>query len=102
MRISGVTLAKSQGVVADLVNNNLIDINNFISVLPDTIVSRYLANPSLFPGFNALNPLQRSEIPSQIKAAFADHQFYSDYNALSLRFLKNPVRQCSQNSKRHV
>ncbi len=90
MRISGVTLAKSQGVVADLVNNNLIDANKYISVLPDTIVSRYLANPSLFPGFNALNPLQRSEIPSQINAAFADHQFYSDYNALSLAFLKDP------------
>ena len=27
---------------------------------------------------------------NQIKAAYADHQFYSDYNALSLQFLKHP------------
>ncbi len=90
MRISGVTLAKSQGVLNDLVSNGMVDANNYLIQLPDTIVSRYLATPSLFPGFNALNPLQRSEIPSQIKAAYADHQFYSDYNALSLAFLKDP------------
>jgi hypothetical protein len=90
MRISGVTLAKSQGVLNDLVSNGMVDANNNLILLPDTIVSRYLATPSLFPGFNALNPLQRSEIPSQIKAAYADHQFYSDYNALSMRFLKDP------------
>ncbi|MFN8315466.1 MAG: T9SS type A sorting domain-containing protein [Chitinophagales bacterium] len=90
MRISGVTLAKSQGVLNDLVSNGMVDANHYLTLLPDTIVSRYLAAPSLFPGFNALNPLQRSEIPSQIKAAYADHQFYSDYNALSLQFLKHP------------
>ena len=90
MRISGVTLAKSQGVLNDLVSNGMVDANNNLILLPDTIVSRYLATPSLFPGFNALNPLQRSEIPSQIKATYADHQFYSDYNALSMRFLKDP------------
>lgn len=90
MRIAGVTLAKSQGVLNDLVSNGMVDANNNLTLLPDTIVSRYLATPSLFPGFNALNPLQRSEIPSQIKATYADHQFYSDYNALSLAFLKDP------------
>ena len=90
MRIAGVTLAKSQGVLNDLVSNGMVDANNNLILLPDTIVSRYLATPSLFPGFNALTPLQRSEIPSQIKATYADHQFYSDYNALSLAFLKDP------------
>lgn len=90
MRIAGVTQAKSQGVLNDLVSNGMLDANHYLILLPDTIVSRYLAAPSLFPGFNALNPLQRSEIPSQIKAAYADHQFYSDYNTLSLKFLKNP------------
>jgi len=90
MRISGVTLAKSQGVLNDLVSNGMVDANHYLTLLPDTIVSRYLAAPSLFPGFNALTPLQRSEIPSQIKATYADHQFYSDYNALSMRFLKDP------------
>ncbi|MBL7799909.1 MAG: T9SS type A sorting domain-containing protein [Chitinophagales bacterium] len=90
MRIAGVTLAKSQGVLNDLVSNGMVDANNNLILLPDTIVSRYLATPSLFPGFNALNLLQRSEIPSQIKATYADHQFYSDYNTLSLAFLKDP------------
>ncbi len=90
MRIAGVTLAKSQGVLNDLVSNGMVDANTNLILLPDTLVSRYLATPSLFPGFNALTPLQRSEIPSQIKATYADHQFYSDYNALSLAFLKDP------------
>ena len=53
MRISGVTLAKSQGVLNDLVSNGMVDANHYLTLLPDTIVSRYLAAPSLFPGFNA-------------------------------------------------
>lgn len=90
MRIQGVTFAKSQAVVNDLVNNNMLDATKYVNVLPDTIAARYLANTSLFPGFNSLNGLQRPEILSQIKAAFADHQFFSDYNSLSLAFFKNP------------
>jgi len=89
-RITNVTTNQSQNVFNDLVNNNMLDGGNYLIVTPDTLVQRYTANPSLFPGINALTGGQKAEAVNAIAACYADHQFYSDYNALSLKFLRNP------------
>ncbi len=89
VRIPGVTLTQSQDLLTDLSSNNLVDANNYVIVPLDTIVQRYTTNPSFFPGLNALTGNQKSEALNQIASCYADHQFYSDYNALSLNFLKN-------------
>lgn len=93
MRIPGIILAKSQNIFQDLVNNNFLDGNNFLLVLPDTIQAHYAANPSAFPGLNAILPIQRAYVISELNDGYACHTFTSDYNALSLKFLKNPCAE---------
>lgn len=89
MRIPGIDSTESQNIFQDLVNNNFLDGNNYLLVLPDTIQAHYAANPVAFPGFNAILPIQQAYVVTELNDSYADHTFTSDYNALSLKFLKN-------------
>lgn len=89
MRIPGIDSIKSQHIFNDLVNNNFLDGNNYLLVLPDTVQAHYADNPGAFPGFSAILPIQEVFVITELNDSYAGHIFTSDYNALSLKFLKN-------------
>lgn len=87
-RISGISIATSQAIFNDLMNNGQLDINKY-ALHSDTIKNNILANPSLYPNIITLPSLLQTEALNQIAASNAEHKFYSDYNFETLDFFNN-------------
>ena len=47
------------------------------------------ASSSRFPVISALTTDQKAVVDEQISCVAADHQFYSDYNKSTIKFLNN-------------
>jgi hypothetical protein len=92
MRIVGVDSIKSSGVYTDLVNNNLLDSKSYLRVTGDSITKLIQATPLNFPNTITIPVANLAEVLNQLNASYADHQFYSDYNKRTIRFL---VSQCN-------
>lgn len=87
-RIPGVSHSVAQNIWGNLTTNQILDSLSYVVVDPDTILAMYTNNPGLFPSLNPLNATQKAEVLNQLSACYAAHQFYSDYNHLSLTFLR--------------
>lgn len=87
-RITGISVATSQTLFNELINNNQID-NDYYALYSETIKTNILASPSLYPAIIALsNPLKLGVL-NQIATSNAEHQFYSDYNFETLNYINN-------------
>jgi hypothetical protein len=85
-RISGVSVATSQGIFNELVTNNQLD-NDHFALHSDTIKAHIIATPSAYPNFVSLGTGDRLEVLNQIASANSEHKFYSDFNFETLKFL---------------
>jgi len=86
-RRSDISLTTSTALFKELKNNNWLDSKNYLKALSDSLSKVFLANPGTYPTYNSLNLLQRDYINGQIDDMFAAHQFYSDFNKTTIKFL---------------
>ena len=86
-RRSDISASTSTALFNELKNNNWLTGKNFIKANSDSVSKIALANTSVYPAFNSLNLLQRDFVKGQIDVMFAGHQFYSDLNKTTIKFL---------------
>ena len=91
-RRGDLSVALSTTVFNELKTTGFLDVKNYAKTPSDSLIAHLLATPSVYPTLVSLTAIQRAFVFSQIDVSFADHQFYSDYNKRTLRFLKN---QCA-------
>jgi hypothetical protein len=84
-RIPGVSVATSQAIYNNLLNNNQID-NLGYAIYSETIKNNVQSNPGQYPSIISQNTSTQVEILNQISASNAEHKFYSDYNFQTLDF----------------
>ncbi|MCS3798603.1 hypothetical protein [Niastella sp. OAS944] len=86
-RRSDISIATSIAIFNELKNNKWLTDKNYIKANSDSVSKIALANTAVYPAFNALNLLQRDFVKGQIDVMFAGHQFYSDMNKTTIKFL---------------
>jgi hypothetical protein len=86
-RESDISVATSTALFKELKNNNWLTSKNFIKAGSDSVSKVCLANSATYPTYNSLNLLQRYFVNMQIDVMFAGHQFYSDLNKTTIKFL---------------
>ena len=86
-RESDISVATSTALFKELKNNNWLTSKNFIKANSDSVSKICLANSATYPTYNSLNALQRYFVNMQIDVMFAGHQFYSDLNKTTIKFL---------------
>ena len=69
-----------------------MDAKNYLRFNADSLVSLLRANPANFPAYTSLTATQRSGVNNQLDVSFADHQFFSDFNKKTLKFLNDARR----------
>jgi hypothetical protein len=87
-RMPGITALQSLAVFNDLQNNDALDAENYLIISPFNIEQSVMNAPQNWPGIVALTVPQRGFIRNQLNAMWPSHTFYSDFNAKTLRFLR--------------
>lgn len=85
-RVSGVSVAQSRAIAQEMRTAGFLDSNGFFTTPGSGISAAVSANPTRFPTLVALTLAQQSGILSQISVMRAEHEFYSDWAARSLRW----------------
>ncbi len=86
-RRSDISLTVSTALFNELKNNNWLDARNYIKAVSDTLTPIFLANPATYPTYNSLTVAQRLFVTDQYDEMYAAHQFYSDLNKTTIKFL---------------
>lgn len=86
-RRSDISLATSMALFNELKNNNWLDGRHYLNALSDSISKVFLANAAVYPAYNSLNIFQRDFVNGQIDVMFGGHQFFSDLNKTTIKFL---------------
>lgn len=89
MRDADVSAARSDSLYNDLAQNNLLDPQGYMLVSSDSLIDLIIASPFSYPGFVGLPISDRLQAFAQIDAMRAGHQFFSDYNRLTLDWLND-------------
>ena len=90
-RRGDITLAKSASVFNEIKAKGYLTAKNYFIGFGDAFVSAYQSNPTAFPELNGLTASQKLFVVEQIDLSVSDHQMYSDYNRVTLKFLN---KQC--------
>lgn len=85
-----ISVVLSQQIFAEIKANNLLDSKNHFSGYYSRLTSAIKANPKGFPVTNALNAGQQNVIYEQLNCVTTAHQFFSDHNITTIKFLNNP------------
>jgi hypothetical protein len=88
-RIPGISISTSNAIFNELQSNNQID-NNGYAIYSYDIYNNILASPLSYPTIITLPSNVQLDIFDQIRCANAEHDFFSDYNYETLKFLKDP------------
>ncbi len=88
-RSGDISVAISANIVSELRTNGWLDSKNYMKASAATISASIQATPSNYPVLNALSVNQQQYIANEIEAMFAAHQFYSDYNKTTIKFLNS-------------
>jgi hypothetical protein len=86
-RRSDISVTTSTALFKELKNNNWLDSRNYLKALSDSISKVFLANATVYPTYNSLNIFQRDFVNGQIDVMFGGHQFFSDLNKSTIKFL---------------
>lgn len=86
-RVTGVSLAASQSLLAELRAAGFVAADGFATRPTDDIVAAVTANPALLPSLVALPGAARADVIDQLRAAQAEHQMYSDWAARAVAWL---------------
>ena len=79
-RIEQIDDEMSNQLILEFHYNNLIDENNFFTILDDVFVQYYQENPLDYPNFHSLPIYIKKHVTDQLKVVTADHSFFSDFN----------------------
>lgn len=86
-RRSDISIATSTALYNEIKNNNWLDSKRYLKATSDSLGPIFLANPSTYPTYNSLNAMQRDYINGQLDDMYAAHQFYSDFNKTTIKYL---------------
>ncbi|GAB2835597.1 alpha/beta hydrolase family protein [Ferruginibacter profundus] len=86
-RRGDISVAQSTAVFNELKSKGYLTNKNYFIGYSDAFVTTYQSNPTAFSQLNSLNALQKLFVIEQIDLAVSDHQMYSDYNRVTLKFL---------------
>lgn len=90
-RRGDITITKSIALFNELKSKSYLNSKNYFIGFSDALTTAYQANPIAFPELNSLTVLQKLFVIEQIDLAVSDHQMYSDYNRVTLKFFN---KQC--------
>ncbi len=93
-RIGEITIERSAAIHNELRNNGQINAAGF-AINSQLIAASVQARPGLYPSIVSLRPALQREVLAQLASANAEHQFYSDLNAATLRFFSDPCAAVS-------
>lgn len=88
-RSSDFTVATSTALFNELKNNNWLDSKNYLKGVSGSIQTAAQASPSAYPTYNSLSLLQRDYVNGQIDCMNASHQFYSDFNKVTIKYMNS-------------
>ncbi|HEY4150612.1 MAG TPA: hypothetical protein VGM41_16855 [Chitinophagaceae bacterium] len=86
-RLSTISIPTSTAFFNELKNNHWLDSKNYVKVVSDSLTPIFLANPSVYPTYNSFNLAQRLMVTDEIDGMYAAHQFYTDLNKSTVKFL---------------
>lgn len=92
MRSPTITQTKSNNLMLELQNNNLLSADKYLLYATDTIAARILASPASYPQYLTLAATDKIFMATQVDVMYSGHQFYCDYDKRTLEFFNY---QCS-------
>jgi hypothetical protein len=67
-----------------------MDGKHYLLAASDTIAARMTAYPSAYPVMSSLNMAQLTFVENELDIMYAAHQFFSDYNKTTIKFIEAP------------
>lgn len=92
MRSATITQTKSNNLMLELQNNNLLSADKYLLYATDTIGARILATPASYPQYLTLAANDKLFMATQVDVMYSAHQFFCDYDKRTLEFFNY---QCS-------
>jgi len=86
-RMPGISIATSTAFFNELKNNHWLDAKNYLKAVSDSVAPIFAANPSVYPTYNGFTIAQRLFVTDEIDAMYAAHQFYTDLDKSTIKFL---------------
>lgn len=86
-RRSDISIATSAAIFNELKNKGYLNSKNYYIGYSTSFIAAYQASPSSYPVFSALIGQQKIFVLDELDCCITDHQLYSDYTKLSLKFL---------------
>ncbi|MBP8238966.1 MAG: T9SS type A sorting domain-containing protein [Saprospiraceae bacterium] len=88
-RKPGISAAQSLALYSDLLNNNCLNSENYLTIPPHQIKNLVLANPQSWTSLATLGIQQRAFVEDELAVLWTDHHFTGDFNAKAMRFINN-------------
>lgn len=85
-RINDLSVTTALAILSDLRAAGFVDDRGMVKTPPADIAAAVQTMPQRFPSLPALSAEQGRGLQDQIRAAYADHQFYSDFANATLDF----------------
>jgi len=86
-RRTDISIATSTAIFNELKSKGYLDAKNYFIGYSSSLVTAFQANPLQFPVLVTLSGSQLLFVLEQLDCCISDHQFYSDFAKLSLKFL---------------
>lgn len=93
-RNSVISTALSKSIYNEIKANGLLNSSDYFSGYNNRLWSAVSASPQNFPTIASLTNAQQNIVNEQLNCITTAHQFYSDHNIATIKFLNNP---CSVN-----
>lgn len=87
-RIPSVTKAQSIGINSELLANNCLDNEGYLSKSPNQIEALVIANPQNWPTLLTLSDTLREYVKDELAVMWTAHAFHHDFMARDLAFIK--------------
>lgn len=85
-----ISTSLSQSIFNEIKSNGLLDNSNHFIGYYSNLVSAVKAHPQSFPTIAGLSGSVQNILYEQLNCVTTAHQFYSDHNLATIRFLNNP------------
>ena len=82
----GLSLQQSQNVFNEILSNEFLDGNRFLTADASILQAHIQSNQSLWSNFLSLSGLQKVAVGNLIGVAYGSHEFYSNHNKRTIDF----------------
>ena len=86
----GISIALSTAIFKEIKANGLLDSANHFMGYYDNLWNAVKAHSQSFPSISGLSSSQKAIVNEQLNCLTTAHQFYSDHNLSTIKFLNNP------------